>query len=185
MSFFAHPPLSMPGVLALAITALIAAYFDATSWRIPNALVLGSAVAAVMLAVFGYASLSAGNALLGGMVGIALLLPMYLRGGMGAGDVKLLGALGMHAGPWLVLHIALASGFVGGVWAAVLLFVRSPTGMLIRERALLHLNVNSQAQASDWRNKREPSMKEGSRGTLPYGVVIAAGTLVVLASIRM
>lgn len=185
MSFFEHPPLSMPGVLALAITALLAGYFDWTSWRIPNALVLGSAVAAVMLSAFGFASLGVGSALLGGMVGIALLLPLYLRGGMGAGDVKLLGALGLHAGPWLVLDIALASAIVGGIWSAALLFFRSPTGMLIRERALIRLNVTSQAQVSEWRNKREPSMKEGSRGTLPYGVVIAAGTLLVLASMTM
>lgn len=185
MIFFADSQLSVPTTLSMTITVLLAAYHDWTSWRIPNALILGSAVAALMLAAFGYTSPGVGSALLGGLVGLAIFLPLYVLGGMGAGDVKLLAALGLHAGPWLVLDIALGSAIVGGVWSVALLFLRSPTGMLIRERASVFVNTPGHAQPSHWRRKQEPSMKEGSRGTLPYGVVIAIGTLLVLASTAM
>ncbi len=183
MTLFSPHAVSTLSLCGLLITALLAAHTDWSSWRIPNQLVAGSSLAALMIAAFGFSVQPLPSALLGGVVGLALLIPLYWLGGMGAGDVKLMGALGLHAGPWLIADIAIASAIVGGVWSTVLIFSRTPTGLRIREMASAHrLKSNGEGRASGARGSKEPHMNEGSRGTIPYGVVIAIGTLFVLMS---
>jgi prepilin peptidase CpaA len=98
-------------------------------------------------------------------------------GGMGAGDVKLLGVLGMHMGWLATLHVALISALVGGVWAIALLYARSPYADWI----------SAMGEGMIYSRKRIPAprMLKDSRATLPYGLVIAIGSTLVLIAIEM
>ena len=167
--FSTHTALTVPGATALLVTAWAAAAFDWLYWRIPNALLAGSAAAALMLALFAPNAFSLTQCALGGLAGLALLLPFDLAGGMGAGDVKLLSVLGMHAGWMHVIDIALVSALVGGLWSLALL--------------ILHWPGIAWLQAwTPWRRMTGPQMVQASRGTIPYGVVIAIGATVAMAA---
>jgi prepilin peptidase CpaA len=159
------------GSAALLLTAWVAAAYDWTSWRIPNPLLAGSAAAAVMLALFAPDTAGLWPCLLGGAAGLALLLPVYMAGGTGAGDVKLLAVIGMHAGWMNLIEIALLSALIGGGWSVFLLFANSPAGGWMQS---LHITRDAPA----------PQMGAGSRGTIPYGVVMAIGVTLVIAAMQ-
>lgn len=173
MSFLisANSAMSPSSSVALLMTVWAAASFDWTSWRIPNALLAGSAAAALMLSQFAQNAPGTLYCLLGGVAGLAILIPFYLKGGMGAGDVKLLAVVGMHTGWMNVIDIAVASAIVGGVWSVALLVFR------------LRSSECSQLPNAT-RRGRMPLMAANSRGTVPYGVVIAIGTTAVLAAMK-
>ncbi len=165
--FATDTPLSATGSAALLLTAWMAAGYDWTSWRIPNSLLAGSAAAAVMLALFAPDTAGLWSCLLGGVTGLALLLPFYIAGGMGAGDVKLLAVIGMYAGWMNLIEIALLSALIGGGWSAFLLYARSPAGGWMQS-----LQKSRDAYA--------PLMRADSRASIPYGVVIAIGTTLLI-----
>jgi prepilin peptidase CpaA len=62
--------------------------------------------------------------LLGAGMGLLLLLPFVLLHSLGAGDWKLAGALGAFVGPGVLLDLLLASIFVAGVMAVVLIIYK-------------------------------------------------------------
>lgn len=168
--------LSLPSSLAVLITAWLAAASDWRTWRIPNQLLAASVAAALMLAMFTADGITLRDCLLGGVTGLLILMPFYLMGGMGAADVKLLAVLGMHMGWLATLHVALISALVGGVWAIALLFTRSAYGEWI--------SVMADGWIRSQRRAPAPIMTKQSRATLPYGVVIAIGSTLVLAAIE-
>lgn len=174
--------LSPVSAAALLATAWAAAGFDWRFWRIPNALLAASAAAALMLALFTPVSPGLAYCLLGGLAGLALLLPFYLAGGMGAGDVKLLAVIGLYTGWVTVIEIALVGALIGGLWSIVLLYLRSPAGAWI---ALQRRRVSEGCGRSGAGRALAPLMSKNSRGTLPYGVVIAIGTTAVIAAMAM
>lgn len=178
MSEFSTIPalLSPLSTAAVLITAWWAAVSDWYHWRIPNQLLAASTAAALMLAIFTADGLTLRECLLGGVTGLAMFMPFYLMGGMGAGDVKLLGVLGLHMGWLATLHVALISALVGGVWAITLLFIRSPYGAWLSELGEGSASI---------RRIAEPRLKQDSRATLPYGVVIAIGCTLVMIAIVM
>ncbi len=171
------PVLSFTSTAAVLITAWLAAASDWKHWRIPNQLLAASMAAALMFSMFTPDSLTLRDCLLGGVTGLVILMPFYLMGGMGAGDVKLLGVLGMHMGWLATLHVALISALVGGVWAIALLFARSPYADW----------MSAMGEGMMYSRKRIPAprMLKDSRATLPYGVVIAIGSTLVLIAIEM
>jgi Flp pilus assembly protein protease CpaA len=73
--------------------------------------------------------------------------------------------------------VALISALVGGVWAIVLLFSRSPYGDWISAIGDEMMGTRKHIPA--------PRMLTESRATLPYGVVIAIGSTLVLIAIEM
>ncbi|RAK52530.1 A24 family peptidase [Phenylobacterium deserti] len=113
-------------MFALAVFCLIlvvAAVWDVTSYRIPNALCAALALAALLLALPDGAgewlSRGASVAVIGGAV-----LALYLVGGMGGGDVKLLAAAAMWM-PFESLPVfVMALALVGGVQAALTIAAR-------------------------------------------------------------
>ena len=171
------PVLSLTSTAAVLITAWLAAASDWKYWRIPNQLLAASMAAALMVSMFTTDSLTLRDCLLGGVTGLVILMPFYLMGGMGAGDIKLLGVLGMHMGWLATLHVALMSALVGGVWAIALLFARSPYADW----------MSAMGEEMLYSRKRIPAprMLKDSRATLPYGVVIAIGSTLVLIAIEM
>ncbi len=101
---------------------------------------------------------------LGWLTGLLLFLPFYMLRGMAAGDVKLMVAVGAWLGAGMALRIALATFVLGGLWGMAVA-IRSGQGS-----QLFH-NVISLGRAGN---------RALSVGTLPYGVAIAAGTVVTL-----
>ncbi len=168
------PPWS--ATIALVAVVAIAAWQDGLRWRIPNEVLAAGAASALMLAVFSPDGIGVLASLGGGLTGLAWLLPLYLLRGVAAGDVKLLATVGLFTGPLMVSAVALTSFLIGGLWALALLAARTTAGQWV-------------ATVWQWMRLRygpgyvqtpPPLLWEGSRGSIPYGVVIALGTLAML-----
>lgn len=166
----------------LAVTLLllvsIAAASDLATRRIPNSLLLAGLACVLVLRLLSVNPGSSLLAALGGMgLGLAMFLPFYLLRGMAAGDVKLMAVVGAFTGPGDAFQIAVLSWCAGGVMALLLLLV------LLRGRLRLVLaNLGSMLRGAS-----TPGAEIGgppghtSAGSMPYGVAIAVGTVVVLA----
>jgi len=114
------------------------------------------------------------RSVLGVVLGVGLLFIPYVMGGMGGGDVKLLGMIGSFTGPMATLLIFLSSAIIGMIVSLLLILVvpryrRSWAGRV-------RLWLGREQPASD---DRLPSGKV-PRIALPYGAVLAAGTLFFL-----
>ncbi|EYS89222.1 peptidase A24 [Cupriavidus sp. SK-4] len=165
-------PFVGPATIGIVLTA---AAIDLHRRRIPNWLTFGALIAALpmMAAMHG---LAAGSLawLLGWTAGLVLLLPFYLMRGMAAGDVKLMAAVGAWLGVSMVLKIALATCVIGGIWALIQVLA---TG---QGRSTL-ARVGHMLIAALVPGSRPVQPQAGaSAGSMPYGVVIAAGTLTML-----
>lgn len=177
---------SAMSMTALAATLAVAAWSDWRRWRVSNGLLGCSALVALGLSLIAPAGSDFGTCLLGGLTGLALFMPHYLMRGMAAGDVKLLGVVGMYTGPVLTFQIALASALVGGIWALVVL--------LKRRRDALSLPSSDRKAAGSSHRKMlalqhltdEPLSTDGAARlqAIPYGVVMAIGTAIVLLIVR-
>lgn len=160
---------------ALLLLVSIAAINDLATRRIPNRLLLAALACAMVLRLLSAAPLAALLAALGGLaLGLALFLPFYLLRGMAAGDVKLLAVVGAFAGPQEVLSIAVLTWCAGGVMALL--------AVLARGRLKLALgNVMHMARAVLTPGMTAAAVQpRTSSGTIPYGVAIAIGTIIVL-----
>jgi prepilin peptidase CpaA len=97
---------------------------------------------------------------------------------LGAGDWKLMGALGAFLGPWMMLFVLLASIFISG-FMAVLMMVQANRvtatlknlGVLVRGFVTFGLRKNPQISLDN------PGLLK-----LPFGVAAAIGTLVCCAA---
>jgi len=166
---------SLTAVAGLLLTVLAAAWTDLRRWRIPNQLLAPSAAAALMLSVFAPGGQGLTASLLGGLVGLMVFMPLYLLKGMAAGDVKLMGVVGLYSGAALTLDIALLTALIGGLWVLTLFQwqmhgapTRDPKfGICLRHRGL-RAAVPTKAVAH---NKSL---------LIPYGAVIATGTVLAL-----
>jgi prepilin peptidase CpaA len=162
-------------VVALLATVMAAAWSDLQDWRIPNALLAPSAAAALMLSTFAPGSQGITLSLLGAAAGLFIFMPLYLLKGMGAGDIKLMAVIGLYAGPDLTLDIALLTALIGGLWVIVLFNhemsvdqLKTPLGSFLRHR---------------WQTKNVERKKLNQINKslmIPYGVVIALGTIIAL-----
>ena len=160
---------------ALLLTVMAAAWTDFHTWRIPNRLLAPSAAAALMLSAFVPGAQGLYLSLLGAAVGLLIFMPLYLLKGMAAGDVKLMTVIGLYAGPQLTVDIALLTALIGGMWV-VILFNREMTvenhndsfGVCLRHRTLRRSN----------RSKK--FVPQNKSLLIPYGVVIAVGTITAL-----
>jgi len=162
-------------VVALVATVMIAAWSDLREWRIPNALLAPSAAAALMLSTFAQGGQGITLSLIGAAAGLFIFLPLYLLKGMGAGDIKLMTVIGMYAGPDLTMDIALLSALIGGLWVIVLLNhemsvepFKGPIGFFLRHKL--------QSKETEGKNVNQ----QNKRLLIPYGVVIAVGTIIAL-----
>ena len=161
MNLLILSPMWLAWVFMALMTA--AAIEDAVRLRISNLLCLGVLVGAlVAMALAGPDwALWQNFAVMAALLAIGT--PMFAAGKMGGGDVKLLAAAGL----WFDLRGALAALIwvliAGGVLALIIILVR-----------LLGW--------SDAARQRVHVLKRG--GGIPYGVAIAAGTLVAGSAMR-
>jgi prepilin peptidase CpaA len=161
-------------LLGACALVLAAAWVDWREQRIPNRLV----IAGLALGLAGQVVLGGWTGLLtalGGVtVGIVLMLPFYAIGGMGAGDVKLMGMVGAFLGPTGALSATVLTFLAGGVLAVAVALRRRMLGRALgNTRTMLVGALLSAATLG----KAELAPPVASAGKLPYGVAIAAGTM--------
>jgi prepilin peptidase CpaA len=174
--------LEQPGTIALIAMLLTAAVIDVRSHRIPNWLTGGGIVVALVFAAVGVAPQQEGFlSSLGGMAaGLAMLLPMYLLRVMGAGDVKLMAMVGAFVGLSHIVPAVLFSVIAGGIAAIAFSLYNRAFGRMATN--IIDI-VQSMAFATMVGQQPTPALTgRASVGKLPYGVSIAAGTIVWLAA---
>jgi len=156
-------------ILALAVLlALIAAWTDLRSRRIPNWLTVpGLAVGiAASTALSGWSGLK--DSLLGAGLGLILLLPFVLLRSLGAGDWKLAGALGAFSGPAALVDLLLGSIFVAGVMAFALVVYKGRLRETVRNIGHIIVSlVTFRLPGSRVSLDNPDSLK------IPYGVALA------------
>lgn len=174
------PETKLQGPLAIALVALvcIAAAWDIRTRRIPNPLVLTGAAAGLLFNITIHGWLGVKSSLLGLLVGLAVFLPIFLLQGKGGGDVKLMAAIGSMAGPANTLVIFILVAISGGVMAGALLLWK---GGLLRALQNVAFILSELAHARAPHEKRPDLTLDSDQAvTLPYGVAIAAGSLLFL-----
>ena len=120
----------MEQLIAIAFfIALFGGIYDLYTKRIPNWWTLPCIVFGLGVQTYFYGMGGFGHALLAIFCATALYLPLYLFDVMGAGDVKLLMAIGAWSDYNFIIHVAILSIFVGGVYAFIDTFLvgRLPT----------------------------------------------------------
>lgn len=136
--------------------------------RIPNwltvpALLIGVALNTVL---GGWSGLK--TSLLGTALGLALLLPFVLLRSLGAGDWKFAGALGGFTGPGLLVDLLLASVFVAGVMAVVLVIYKKRTRQTIRNIGHILISLVTFRLPGTHVSLDDPDSLK-----VPYGVALA------------
>ena len=166
-----------PSVVTLVAVAMV---YDLHARRVPNWLTAaGVAVALpVQIALHGFSSGSLwwlGGLLTGGL----MFVPPYLMRVMGAGDVKLMAAVGAFCGALGAFETALAAAIVGGVLSlTVMLRKRRVREGVTNAMSMLITMAATPGEASTV----EPTQRLAAQsiGSLPYGVAIAIGAVIVL-----
>jgi prepilin peptidase CpaA len=103
-----------------------------------------------------------------------MFLPFYLLRGMAAGDVKLMAVIGAFTGPGDAFRIAVLSWCAGGVMALLLVLSRGRLRLVLANLGIMLRRAASGAEMAG-------SLGQTSAGSMPYGVAIAAGSVLVLA----
>lgn len=159
-------PLLLP---ASALLLVIAAWRDVVSRTIPDA------VGLLLLAIGGLSRLFEGpsalaSSMVAAMLLFALLMVVYSRGFIGGGDVKLMTAFAIGLSPLNSYHFVVATALAGGLLGIAYLVLSRSTRLphQASDRSLLRRVM----AVEFWRARR--------RGSLPYGVAIAAGGTFVL-----
>ena len=160
------------------LAALLGAYFDVISARIPNRLTYTAIVVGLLarVALMGWRGLVAGLAgllLCGGMFFV-----LFMIHAMGGGDVKLMAAVGAwvgyrHTGTALIL-CAICGGIIALGYVVVLKRYRTTASNIA---SLLKFHASSGV-------KQHPELNLSSAKAvrMPYGVAIAAGAVGTLIS---
>jgi len=173
----------LPRVLEAVLLAVViaAAIADIAARRIPNWITVpGAALGLAIQSYYGgwHGALSS---LAGAGLGFGFFLLLHLAGGMGAGDVKLAGAVGAMVGAQSFVVVFIATGLLGGLAALVLSLARGRLRQTLERTARLIGNFG----ALHWKEVRGSSdLHSPDALRLPYGAVIALGTVAFLAFYR-
>lgn len=150
------------------LLALIAAWTDLRSRRIPNWLTVPGVVVGIGVnaALGGWDGLKA--SLLGIALGLALLLPFVLLRSLGAGDWKLAGALGAFVGNERLLALLFWSVFVAGAMALALVIYKGRLRQTLRNIGHILISlVTFRLPGTQVSLDNPDSLK------VPYGVALA------------
>ncbi|MES1205227.1 MAG: A24 family peptidase [Pseudomonadota bacterium] len=158
-------------LIPLAVCLLIAAIWDVSARRIPNAVCGAIAVAGLGAQFWDAGALRAVGGLGAAAITVALLYVFWRRGGIGGGDVKLAGAVATWVGPWSLPTYWLATALAGGGIAAICLLASQKAA---RQEIRLNLTLAAYHQMIPTVG---PARTE--RMSVPYGVAIAAGAVFV------
>ncbi len=158
------------GLCVLVVVLAWSVYTELTVQRIPNWLTMTGVGAGLLL---GYlpGGITFRASLIGFGMGFGFLLIFYLYGGMGGGDVKLMGAVGALLGYPLIVPAIAYTAFLG-LLLAVFRLLSQRAFWLRAGRLARRCAGGGTAQAGGG----APPIQR----TVPYGLAIAAGTLLVL-----
>ena len=160
-----------PGTISIIALAILAAWSDIRTRRIPNALTFtGFVVALALRALAGFDDVTAG--LLGALLAFGVSVPLFVARGLGAGDVKLLTACGAFLGPGRLLNALLITAIVGGLMALIAIVRQGALVRTIRNCGNIVLATFSPARRADL-----PTLSSRGAITIPYGVPIAIGAV--------
>ncbi|PYV13273.1 MAG: prepilin peptidase [Acidobacteria bacterium] len=155
------------------VIALLAAFTDVRSGRIPNRLAYGALLLGLAVRTFvgGWGGLFEG--LLGALICGGIFLVFFVIGGMGAGDVKLMAAIGCWAGIRQGLVTVLATAIAGGILAvAYMVFYRRGSDTFRNMGSLMRFHLTS-----GLRTHPEINIKSSGAIKIPYAVAILIGTV--------
>lgn len=160
------------------IAALLGAWFDVTSRRIPNRLTYPAILAALLVrfGFFGWRGLLEG--LLGFLFCGGIFLLLFVIHAMGGGDVKLMAAVGAWVGYHHSLLALIVCALAGGVIALGYVIV-------LKRYKTTVTNVGSLVKfhaASGLRQNPNLNLSTANAVRMPYGVAIAAGAVGTLLS---
>jgi prepilin peptidase CpaA len=147
---------------------LVAAYTDLRWRRIPNWITVPGFFVGLGLNVARSGWAGSKTSLLGTGLGLLLLFPFVVLRSLGAGDWKLAGAVGSFVGPGVLMDLLLASVFVAGVMAVVLVIYKGRVRETMRN--LKHL-IGS--LATFHMPGPEVSLDNPRSLKVPYGVALA------------
>ena len=161
--------------VALIVLVTAAAWSDLRSRRIPNWITAPGAILGFGLQVWYFGFHGALASLGGAGLGLGIFIVLYMAAGMGAGDVKLFSAVGALVGPQALIPMFVFTALLGGIAAVAMAAWRGRLRKTLQKTAELLLCFGI----------RETSTAAGSDALrLPYGAVIAGGTLLSLVIIH-
>jgi prepilin peptidase CpaA len=156
----------------------MAAWTDLRDRKIPNWLTIPGIFAGLALNLYfrGWHGLKV--SLEGAGLALLVMLPLVLLRALGAGDWKLMGAVGAFLGPALFPFVLAASVFVAGLMAIVQTVrtrrvVETLRNLAVLVQGFLSLRINP-----------EISLDNPVLMKLPFGVAVAAGTLICICAAR-
>lgn len=167
--------------VALTGFVAIAAFHDIRTRRIPNFLIVTGLCTSLLYQTFsgyGYGFSFWG---IGLVVGFLCFLPLYVTGAMGAGDVKLMALVGSFLGGTAAFQTVILTLLAGGALALLIMFSNRSWKLVIHNMRLMTTNMTIAAMTKQIPKAEMPVQ---SAGNLPYGVAIAAGTLLYIAFFR-
>ncbi|HTK49977.1 MAG TPA: prepilin peptidase [Gemmatimonadaceae bacterium] len=171
MNGFSASALSIAGGACFTVALVAASVSDVRSRRIPNSLVLAlAALGVVYSALLLSPTVGVPRALLGLAIGFGLWIPFYALRMLGAGDVKMFAAASCWLAPSQVFGAALLSALAGGVLSVIGLALAHGIGLTTFRIA---------HGLRDPRMLATPLAVPKGRKTLPYGLAMAIGLLVV------
>lgn len=162
--------------LACTVFVLLAAIADLRQQKIPNLLVMSGTATALAANAWSPDGIGFGAAAAGLAVGLAVFLPGFLMRLLGAGDVKLIAMLGAFLGFGHLLGALLATFLAGGLLAVVFAWRAGRLGMMAANLRLIVFGTLMRAALPGAPTLAPPAPAV----RMPYGVAIAAGTLLYL-----
>jgi prepilin peptidase CpaA len=163
----ADPALQMLLLAAVAGLLLVACWHDLATRTLPEGVNIALALIGVALHLHSGGLVAA---LVGAAFVFALAFAVWWLGAIGGGDVKLLAACALLVGAPGVPVLLPAMALAGGVLSLAYLVGRRWPPAPVPRAAVLPARV--------WRAE---ARRLGRGGPLPYGLAIAAGTLITLA----
>ena len=161
------------------VLALVAGWIDWRTRLLPNWLtVSGFSIGILANAVLGGWA-GAKTSLLGAGIALAILLPVVLLRGLGAGDWKLIGALGAIVGREEIIYILFFAIVVAGLIAVA---------QMIRQKRVFVTLLNMWELMRGFflfglRPHPEINLENPAASTLPFGVAVAAATLLCCGAV--
>src|SRR4051812_4812829 len=159
----------------MAAITLTAAYTDIRSRIVPNWLIVAG-----LICGFGInAALTGWHGVLMSLLGFALALliyvPLFLLRAMGGGDVKLMAAIGALVGPQNWFYIFIFASLAGGLYAVVLILVRSAGGGVFWN--MWHIVKELVRLRMPFRSRPELDIGHQKALSVPHAVAIFAGAV--------
>jgi prepilin peptidase CpaA len=177
--------------IILIVALLLASIFDIKLKKIPNFLTFTLILWGLLSTTISKGFKGFQFSILGFLFGIAIFFIPFAFNLIGAGDTKLMGAVGAIMGWKFSLSAVLYSGLAGGILAVIIIiFNKSFFNVLLK---IFGIIINPILKFLYLKTGKDTFLRkiqyieskniDKKKKYLPYGVAIAAGTILVLSGI--